>query len=213
MAKDYYKILGVKETDSKDTIKKAYRDAVKRLHPDVKGRDFDKSRFYDIQEAYETLSDEERRKHYDRSRETAEKQRKWRDEMEEIFPRMDDIWESLMKGWGLMFGDQKRSSERWEEEIPHRAKVFLSPEEARGGVTLTVRVPVEKLCDFCEGTGRWGFHGCPVCGGAGRIRSDVPVRISIPSGMKEGTEIRVPFRERDGTRHVIVLTITINRFT
>ncbi len=211
MAKDYYKILGVKETDSREAIKKAYRDAVKQLHPDVKGEDFDKSRFYEIQEAYETLSDEERRRRYDRSRETVEKQRNRQYGMEEIFPGPKDIFETLMERWGLRSGIQGRFSERGEEAV-HRAEVILTPDEAHRGVTLALRVPVEGPCEFCGGTGTWGFLSCPVCGGEGRDRTDVSVRVSIPPGTVEGTVVRVPFRGRDGIRHVVVLTIMIDGF-
>ncbi|NOX90174.1 MAG: J domain-containing protein [Calditrichaeota bacterium] len=62
--KDYYKILGIKRDASQKEIKAAYRNLAKRHHPDMTGRNSDEQ-FKDIQEAYSTLSDPEKRSHYD----------------------------------------------------------------------------------------------------------------------------------------------------
>ncbi|MCM1258335.1 MAG: DnaJ domain-containing protein [Roseburia sp.] len=66
--KNYYNILGIDRQASKDQIKKAYRKLAKQYHPDVVKDDEEKQkRMYEIQEAYECLGDEERRKKYDES--------------------------------------------------------------------------------------------------------------------------------------------------
>ncbi len=201
MAKDYYKILGVKKTDSKDTIKKAYRDAVKRLHPDVKGGKFDKKRFYEIQEAYETLGDEEKRRMYDRNQEeaTARPRRFWRGE------RPSPFWQDPETFW----------RDRGRHAVPpraHQATLRLTPEEAMTGGVLTLRVPLGDPCPFCVGTGVFGLFTCPVCGGHGAARQVVPVEISIPSGVQAGTVLRVPFEDVAGHAHLLFLKIEIAWF-
>ncbi len=63
--RDYYDILGIKRTDSVDVIKRAYRKLARQLHPDVNKSPDAASRFAEVQEAYDVLSDEEKRKQYD----------------------------------------------------------------------------------------------------------------------------------------------------
>ena len=64
--KDYYKVLGVEKKDDKDTIKKAYRKLAKKYHPDNNPNNKRaEERFKEINEAYEVLSDDEKRKRYD----------------------------------------------------------------------------------------------------------------------------------------------------
>lgn len=71
--KDYYRILGVSEQAEEKEIKAAYRKLAKLYHPDVVKDDADKTqRMYEIQEAYECLGDEERRKEYDKARMVAD---------------------------------------------------------------------------------------------------------------------------------------------
>jgi curved DNA-binding protein CbpA len=65
MPRDYYVILGVSRGADQEKIQKAYRTIVKKFHPDATGTQEDSERFLEIREAYETLTDEVRRKEYD----------------------------------------------------------------------------------------------------------------------------------------------------
>ena len=212
MAKDYYKILGVKKTDSKDTIKKAYRDAVKRLHPDVKGMNFDKRRFYEIQEAYETLSDEERRRMYDRSQEDISAQQGRNPWGEKIPPRGFAPFEDIFSRFDLRPVVHERVYNPGSGRTPHRVEVILNPDEALLGGEMTLRVPLSQVCPFCNGTGIFGLFSCPVCGGTGEIQQHFPVKVTIPSGVEGGTVLKVPFEDMEGYHHILTIFIRIDCF-
>ncbi len=211
MAKDYYKILGVNKTDSAETIKKAYRDAVKRLHPDVSGGEFDKKRFYEIQEAYETLGDEEKRKVYDRdrSRERGLKHgtRRRSDDFSHFSASFEDLFTWLERGFPF-----SRQRPEPDEITQHRVEITLSVEEALSGGEIDLEVPSEGPCPFCGGRGEKGFFSCPVCGGTGRKMDYSPVRVSIPPGVEDGTILRVPFAGGDGRRHTLLVFIQVDWF-
>ena len=217
MAKDYYKILGVKKTDSRDTIKKAYRDAVKRLHPDVKGGKFDKRRFYEVQEAYETLGNDEKRRKYDRKQDTQSmEKRKGQMNGKTFFDRVDPF-EALFSQFGLWPTDHKRAEEISRPSAMgktiHRAKIILTPDEAQRGGSLTLQVPITRSCILCDGRGMFGLFSCPVCGGRGEIPHTLPVRIHIPSNIQEGSTLKIPFEDSEGIQHILILFIEIDWFT
>lgn len=90
MPKDYYIVLGVSRGADLNRIKKAYRKVVKKYHPDVIQSEETKKRFLEIREAYETLSDERRRKEYD------EELAKQRSELR--ITRVPEIMESAYSG-------------------------------------------------------------------------------------------------------------------
>jgi DnaJ-class molecular chaperone len=209
MAKDYYKILGVNKTDSKETIKKAYRDAVKQLHPDVSGGVFDKKRFYEIQEAYETLGDEEKRRMYDSKNEGSSRRRMER--YGNFFSWTSSPFDNLfawMEG-RESFSPRERAT---DTEIQYRVAITLTGEEAWRGGEITLNVPFRGPCPFCGGRGRVELFSCPVCGGSGDITENLPLNVSIPPKVKDGTVLRVPFRGPDGKRHALVAFIEVKWF-
>ncbi len=202
MAKDYYKILGVKKTDSKETIKKAYRDAVKRLHPDVNQGRFDKKRFYEIQEAYETLGDEEKRRLYDRDR--SEETKSPINPREPFFGESPSWWSELYE-W----------LERWHEPLSRRkshshVEITLSRAEAWEGGNITLPFPISSPCPFCGGEGTVELFPCPMCGGVGQITEHLSVQISIPPRVADGTILKVPIPRRTGTLHTLVVLVRVD---
>ncbi len=207
MAKDYYKILGVNKTDSTEKIKKAYRDAVKRLHPDVSPGGFDKKRFYEIQEAYETLGDEEKRKAYDREQRRGTARRPARGVATPAWmsPPLEDLF-AWMEGDDLF----KRWQGRVDEHRRHRVEITLTGEEAYRGGEIDLRIPLEETCPFCEGEGRLGLFACPACDGMGRTVTYLPVRVTIPPRIEDGTVMRMPFTGPDGRRHLLVVYVQID---
>jgi molecular chaperone DnaJ len=175
--KDYYQTLGVSEDASAAEIKKAYRKLAKQYHPDANRDDPTAAeRFKEISEAYQVLSDPEKRKQYDQMRQYASfgglggepgADRAGRSfSFDDVgFGGLGDLFSSIFD-----FGRGRRRTrpERGRDvefvvEVPFRTA-------ARGG-QMTVTVPVTEECATCEGTGaRPGTQPtqCPECGGSGR---------------------------------------------
>ena len=150
MNKDYYQILGVNKTATQDEIKKAYRKLSKQFHPDVNPDGADK--FKEIAEAYDTLSNEDKRKQYDNPNPFGGRG-----------GNPFDIFEQMMR----------------EKQKPQRpivkdktVKVVLTPQETYLGVDKELNYKVKHSCDVCTGTGG-DSQICGVCGGSGRLQQKV----------------------------------------
>lgn len=185
MAKDYYHILGVTKTASDEDIKKAYRRLAHQYHPDKPGGD--EGKFKEINEAYQVLSDKNRRAHYDRFG-TAEAAgggfggvngAQWGgfpggmgfdfdpqgiNEMGDL----GDIFESFFEGIGVR--PARKTYERGSDLEMHEE---IALEEAFRGVAKTVRLRTFVQCAHCGGKGAEAgsrFEKCSVCDGRGEIR-------------------------------------------
>jgi molecular chaperone DnaJ len=183
LAKDYYEILGVPRDASQEEIKRAYRRLAKKYHPDTYKGDKREAerRFREILEAYEVLSDPEKRAQYDRFGHAGPEQgfdfgtmdfRRAREAFEEFFgpSAFDEIF-NLFFGEGARPHTQARPSRaRRGEDLEYRIKISL--EDAAFGTRIRATVPRLVTCDRCGGTGLepgTGLRTCPTCGGTGRI--------------------------------------------
>ncbi len=180
MAKrDYYEILGVSKSATADEIKKAYRQMALKFHPDRNpGNKESEEKFKEAAEAYEVLSDSEKRQRYDQYGHDGLRgagQQGFTD-VNDIFSHFGDIF-----GGGIfddVFGGNQRSRRRGprQEGSPGsdlRIKLTLTLEEIATGVEKKLKVRKQKKCDVCNGTGaRTGSTKttCPQCNGAGEIR-------------------------------------------
>lgn len=177
--KDYYEILGVSRSASADEIKKSYRQMALKYHPDRNpGNKEAEDKFKEAAEAYEVLSDAEKRQRYDQFGHDGLRgnaQPGFTD-INDIFSHFGDIF-----GGGIfddVFGTSQRSRRRGprQEGTPGsdlRIKLTLTLEEIATGVEKKVKVRKQKKCDVCSGTGtRSGSTKttCPQCNGAGEIR-------------------------------------------
>lgn len=175
MAKEYYEILGVDENASQKEIKKAFRRKAKKYHPDSGSEEADEERFKEINEAYQVLSDEEKRKKYDQFGKAGisdEARRRARTD----FSGFEDLFESLFGGMGGgmgggLFGG-RRGGGRGRRGRNLKAKLEVSLEEAFEGTTKTLRVMRYKECSQCGGTGSEGgeLKTCSKCQGRGRVK-------------------------------------------
>jgi DnaJ-class molecular chaperone len=202
MPKDYYIVLGVNRGANLNKIKKAYRTVIKKYHPDITRTKESTARFLEIKKAYETLSDEAKRKRYDEELaeqgsqlkiskvpETIERRRTFFDEMEGFFSSFtDDFFEGFLPGFFDMDKGRIRAKDLYFEAI-------LSPREAAEGGLFPVTVPVMEPCPRCSKTGTYEDFFCPVCSGYGRIKSERSFSLSIPPRVKHGTEIRLSMED------------------
>jgi molecular chaperone DnaJ len=225
---DHYAVLGVERGASADEIRSAYRRLARQHHPDVNAAPEAAGRFKEISQAYEILSDPEKRQRYD---------------------MFGDSEFGDMAGFGIddlfntFFGGARRRERGPVRGADLRFEVAIDLEDAVRGVDRQVRVPRQETCDHCHGSGaepgaktatcgtcngrgevrqvqqslfgrfvsvatcpRCGGAGktvdklCAECGGEGRTRVDREVKVSIPAGIDDGQQIRVGGEGESGMR-------------
>jgi molecular chaperone DnaJ len=194
-------VLGVERGADLSKIKHAYRSAIKRYHPDRFGTGTDPDKFMAAQEAYEVLSDLERRRAYDAElrregipvhvtrvpRAAARRRREWRD-LRETASSLDDFFEGLVPGF---YGPRPRRTSMSKDLY---MEVVLTPEEAHRGGIFPVAVPVLQACPDCRPGGGWLFF-CPTCGGRGAVPERREFNLAIPPDVADGTSAAVALEE------------------
>lgn len=176
--RDYYEVLGVEKTASADEIKKAYRKCAIKYHPDKNPGDKEaEEKFKEAAEAYEVLSDPQKRQRYDQFGHAgmggAGGFSGGFTNMEDIFSQFGDLFESWGMGGGFSsFFGGGRSGSRVRRGTDLRIKVKVTLEDIANGVEKKVRVRKLVPCANCHGTGSAdGRDGdtCPTCKGSGRV--------------------------------------------
>ena len=167
--RDYYQVLGVERSAAPDEIKKAYRKAVLKYHPDRNPDDKDaETKFKAAEEAYEVLSDPEKRQRYDRYGHAGLSGVGMHD-----FSGMgfDDILS--MFGFGDLFGGMGgMGGRRRSRGADLQTELEVSLEEVVTGVDRTLEFRRQDYCDACGGTGAARGserQNCPTCGGYGQV--------------------------------------------
>jgi molecular chaperone DnaJ len=165
MAKNYYEILGVGRDATSEEIKKAFRRIARATHPDTSPHNpISDAGFREAAEAYEVLSDPDRRRRHDRG-DTIE--------LSDLFSGwggLDDLLRSVF-GDGAMFSGGNHGRPSRGRDVLVRAEVDLAG--AAFGTETTVRFQTKATCKACTGTGAEGDTGqttCSACGGAGSVR-------------------------------------------
>ena len=183
--RDFYEILGVSKSSSQDEIKKAYRKVAMQYHPDRNpGDKAAEEKFKEAAEAYEILSDTDKRSQYDRFGHQAFSPGRGGGghsgggmNMDDIFSQFGDIFGDGSP-FGSFFGGggNKRSStgrSRGVRGSNLRVKLKLNFEEIAKGATKTIKVKKYVGCSTCGGNGakdKNSMQTCGTCGGSGQVR-------------------------------------------
>jgi len=171
--RDYYDVLGVSRTASTEEIKRAYRNLARRYHPDVNKDPDAEAKFKEINEAYEVLSDETKRRTYDRFGHAGINGTAAEPGMGfggPGFGGLGDIFDIFFNTGG---GRSAASGSMAERGDDLRQDLEITLEEAALGAEKTVRFNRLENCDLCSGTGaKPGTHAeaCPTCRGTGYVR-------------------------------------------
>ena len=200
--KTYYMILGVSHAESPRGIRAAFCELAKRLHPDVAGEQATRA-FQEVTEAYEVLSDPQRRREYNnllRRAEDGEIAAVPRSppepvdlepitilsNPESVRPSFEAIHDRFLRNFT---GIGVPKSEHLEAL---NIEVLLTAAEATRGCTVPVGVPVFSRCPRCGGSGRDWVFPCMHCHQHGMIETEEWVRVRIPAMMPSGSVYEIP---------------------
>jgi molecular chaperone DnaJ len=192
LKKDFYKILGVNREAGPARIKKAYRKAAKRYHPDVAPKGEDK--FKEVQEAYETLSDPQKKGLYDQQfleKPTFKPQFYFFREPTVIRPNLFDEIDRLFGFDDVSEFFTKSSKSNRDLSV----EITLTSEEVRTGCEIPLKIPFRSNCPRCHGTGRIRNLICGLYRGRGEEELEKEIRVTIPSGLKKGMKMRFSIGE------------------
>ncbi|MDH7577248.1 MAG: molecular chaperone DnaJ [Bacillota bacterium] len=173
MAKrDYYEVLGVSRDAPEAEIKKAYRRLARQYHPDMNPdrKEEAAEKFKEIHEAYEVLSDPEKRARYDQFGHAGTEFTGFGPGADFGFGGFGDLFDVLFNNFGAPFTQQRRGPRRGADL---QMEVDLSFEEAAFGAEREVKIHRWEDCDACGGTGAAAGTKpvtCPTCGGTGQVR-------------------------------------------
>ncbi len=169
--KDYYEILGIARSASAEEIKKTYRQLAMKYHPDRNPGDHEaEAKFKEAAEAYEVLSDTEKKRIYDQYGHEGLQGSGFQG-----FSNFDDIFSSFSDIFGDVFGfsggrrSQRRRPSRGSDL---RYDMAISLEEAAKGTEIELDIPKSETCDRCNGSGAepgTSPETCGVCGGKGQV--------------------------------------------
>lgn len=184
--RDYYEVLGVSKTATADEIKKAYRKLALKWHPDKwtdaseKEKKDAEEKFIEAAEAYDVLSDNDKRAKYDQFGHSMGGQGFGGGgfggagfDINDIFSHFGDIFGGRFGGeWGGATGGRRSARRPTRRGSDLRIKVKLTLAEIATGISKTLKIPTQVKCDHCNGTGAkdgTAFTTCTTCHGTGVI--------------------------------------------
>jgi molecular chaperone DnaJ len=219
MAKNYYDILGVTRSASEKDIKQAYRKLARKYHPDLNpGNKASEATFKEINQAYEVLSDKDKRQKYDQFGD------QWQhaDQFTQAGRQQTQNWDFTQgdgSGFNFAEGDSggldslftelfsgrrgSRTGTYRQAPQARRGQDIESPievtlEEAYHGTNRTISLQTEETCTACQGTGQIHNLLCSVCRGAGVVPRINRLEVKIPAGVDNGSRVRIAGKGQPG---------------
>ncbi len=203
----FYETLGVKRDASEKEVRSAYRKLARKHHPDVNpGDKAAEAKFKQITNAYEVLSDAEKRRKYDKYGDRWE----YADQIEEAqrqrggtrfahgngggFQQFDvsDLGD-LGGAFGQFFGRGRsggvRTMSRRGADLQQPVEITL--EEAYHGAARMLEMLTLEPCDTCGGSGEIAGATCHNCGGHGQVQKPRRIEVKIPAGVATGSKVRI----------------------
>jgi curved DNA-binding protein len=200
---DYYETLGINRGATEKEIKAAYRKLARKWHPDLhtgKKKKDAEEKFKKINEAYEVLSDPDKRAKYDHLGSS------W--QAQDFGPPPgagEDVHfysDADLKGGGFseffqtLFGDRFNGTETaYRSNVVDgrdvESEIELTLEEVCHGTTKNFQISNGAICHMCSGTGRQKKGFCPACGGTGTLPETKTLQVKVPPGLSEGSRIRL----------------------
>lgn len=176
--KDYYEILGISKGSSPDDIKRAYRRLAMKFHPDKNpGNKEAEDKFKECAEAYEVLSNPEKRKSYDQYGHEGLRGSGMRDyshmNVQDVGDMFGDIFGDFFGGGGRRRGGRQQSANAPKRGYDLETTIELSLEEVSEGVEKNIEFTRQDVCKDCTGSGSAKGKApttCPACGGSGQVQ-------------------------------------------
>lgn len=181
--RDYYEVLGVSKNASKDEIKSAYRKLAKKYHPDINHDADAPKKFEEVQEAYDILSDDQKRAAYDRYGFAAFGQGgstggsgnpfEGAGFSTEGFGDLNDLFNSFFGGGGRRRGQAQSGPQKGNDTL---YSVKINFMDAINGTKISIPLTYDEACENCHGTGARSdsdITTCPHCQGTGYISKTV----------------------------------------
>lgn len=202
--RDYYEVLGVERGASSDEIRKAYKREALKHHPDRNPGDADaETKFKAINEAYQVLSDDEKRHAYDQFGHAAfQGGGAGFDGMGDVFTHMQDLFAEMFSGGGgFGFGGGRRQARRGGDL---RVQARLTLQEAAFGIKREITVQAPARCEDCNGSGAKAGskpEACGHCRGTGQVsnaRGFVMFTTPCPRCQGQGVVIKNPCKTCEG---------------
>jgi curved DNA-binding protein len=221
--KDYYKILGVPRTAGEDQIRKAFRKLAREYHPDVaRDKRVAETKFKEINEAYEVLSDPAKRQKYDQLGADWKAPGPFRSAPHSRYQGapssgfgegrdfefhfggtgFSDFFEQIFGAKAgsphHVWNDSEEFSAFSERGQDVEADILVSLEEALNGSVRTISLQIRAPCDRCHGSGRLAHSPCPACHGVGQSLRTDQIQVRIPPGVRQGQRLRLAGRGQAG---------------
>jgi len=213
--KDYYEILGVSRNASKDELKKAFRKAARKYHPDVNKDPDAEARFKEAAEAYKVLSDDKLRAQYDQFGHSAFKQQQEQGGAGGFdgfdfgdfagFEDLGDIFDMFFGG-GMSRGTRRRRGPQKGADLRYDIEIDL--EDAVFGTEVTITIPRTETCPRCHGNRAepgTPIKTCSTCNGTGQVRTQQATAFGrfvnvqpCPDCHGEGKRIETPCSQCNG---------------